>query len=67
MSRYTIDLGEKFDELLTALAKGKDITKSEIIRRAVASYAYLAKETEEGRRVSITDAGDRIVKDVVLP
>ena len=42
---------------------------AEIIRRAVASYAFLAQqvESEEGIKVSITDSEDQVLKDVVLP
>lgn len=68
MPSYTIDLGPKFDDLLTNLARTKETTKAEIIRRAVASYAYLQDHTKsEGLKVSITDTNDRVVKDVVLP
>ncbi len=69
MGRYTIDLGEKFEELLRELSREKGVTKSEVIRRAVASYGYLVRQSiaHPGTKVSITTADDKVMKDVVLP
>ncbi|MDQ2733029.1 MAG: ribbon-helix-helix protein, CopG family [Armatimonadota bacterium] len=67
MPRYTIDLGTKLDKLLDDLATSHEITKSEIIRRAVASYAYLDEERSQGKKISIVDEQNRTVKEVVLP
>jgi predicted transcriptional regulator len=69
MPRYTIDMGEDIDRLLSQLAATKGTTKSEIIRRALASYNYLITNAapEQGKKVSITDQEDRVLKDVVLP
>ncbi len=65
--RYTLDMGEKFDGLLQDLANAKETTKSEIIRRAVASYAYFSDEVSAGRKVAVSDGNGNIVKEVVLP
>jgi predicted transcriptional regulator len=69
VSRYTVDLGDQFDETLGELAAAKHTTKSDIIRRALASYAYLNKESSiaQGKKVSITNDEDRVLKDIVLP
>jgi predicted transcriptional regulator len=67
MKKYTIQLSNTFDEILDQEAEAKGISKSEVIRRAVASYAYLSEEMKEGRRVSITDKSGEVLKDVVLP
>lgn len=68
MSRYTFEFTEELDEALKHLAKKKGTTKADVLRRAVASYAYLDKEmTKTDQKVSITDGTDQVVKDVVLP
>ena len=70
MPRFTIDVGEKFDALLNGLAESEKTTKAEVVRRAVAYYAFLREQTDHGtngRKVSITDKEDRVLKDVVLP
>ena len=51
MSRFTLDLGPQFDEVLASLAKSREVPKSEIIRRAVASYAYLCDAYEAGKKI----------------
>ncbi len=68
MPRFTIDIDDKFNNVLSELAKGT--TKADVIRRAVASYQYLKAETSgqaSDKRISITDAAGNIQKDVVLP
>ena len=70
MPRYTIDVGDKFDSILKELSVANETTKSEIIRKAVALYSYLSQELENkerGKKLSITDREDRVLKDIVLP
>jgi hypothetical protein len=69
VANYTIKLSDDLERLLDQLAKAKQQTKSEIIRRAVASYSFLNEQAgpESVNKLSITDASDRVVKDVVLP
>lgn len=70
MSRYSVDLGDQFDSTLAQLAASKGTTKADIIRRALASYAYLSNEapTSDGeKKVSITDEEGTVLKDIVLP
>ena len=67
MPRLTVDVGSDFDKVLTDLSTSKETTKAEIIRRAVASYTYLNKQVQDGKKVSITTQEDKVVKDVILP
>ena len=67
MARYTLDLGPKFDKMLSELAENKETTKSEVIRRAVASYALLNQQTEQGNRISVLDEKSNVVREVLLP
>jgi hypothetical protein len=68
MPRLTIDLSEPVDQLLAEQAKKKGITKAELIRRAVSSYATLSDEVARGRKVGAAEKNsDRIVKEIVLP
>ncbi|MBV9657483.1 MAG: hypothetical protein JO295_05175 [Verrucomicrobia bacterium] len=68
-TRYTIDLDPNLDLTLTALAESKGTTKAEIIKRALASYSFISKQipADSGRKVSITDASDKVLKDIALP
>ena len=68
-SRYTIDLDPTADDTLSSLAAAKGTTKADIIKRALASYSFISEQTRanSGRKVSITDAEDNVLKDIVMP
>jgi len=69
MPRYTVDFSNDFDKLLSELASMKSLPKAEIIRRAVASYAFLDNQASKSsdNKISITDKNDKVIKDIVLP
>jgi predicted transcriptional regulator len=68
-TRYTIDLDKEFDQTLSGLAESKNTTKAEIIRRALATYSFITRQTpsESGKKVSITDQADKVLKDIAIP
>jgi predicted transcriptional regulator len=67
-TRFTMDVGPEFDRKLTELSTDEHVSKAEIIKRAVASYAYLKAETKSGNRVTITERETgHPLKDVILP
>jgi hypothetical protein len=66
MPRYTMDFDKAFDKTLGEIADGR--TKAEGIRRAVASYSYLRRETKSGKlRVALVDESGVVKKEIVLP
>ena len=65
MAKYTIDLGTEFEQQLNQVAKDKSLSKAEIIRRAVATYVVISRESGQGNKVAITDKQDRILKELV--
>ncbi len=68
MPQYSVNFTDNFDKVLADASKKQGTTKADIIRKAVASYVYLSKETvDTDRKVSITDANNRVIKDVMLP
>ena len=68
-SRFTIDLDSSFNQKLSTLAEEKNTTKAEIIKRALATYSYISGQmpTDSGRKVSITDSDDKVLKDIIIP
>ena len=62
----------KFDDIgfgrLSALAGEKQISPSEIIKRAVATYTFLSSEVPaaSGKKVSITSDKDEVLADIEL-
>ena len=68
MPRFTIDVDEKFDKLLSEIAEEKNSSKAEAIRAAVASYGFLQKQLKnKDVKVSITNQKDEVLKDIQLP
>jgi hypothetical protein len=63
--RLTLDMGEKFDHLLTEEADSSSTTKADIVRKAVMTYAFLRREVEAGGKISVTDP-DGNVRELVL-
>lgn len=67
MSRYRLTVNEQFDILLARAACLRGTSKAEVIRRAVALYAFLKNEIKiPGRKISFTDQNDNVLQDVVL-
>lgn len=74
--RYVIDFGDKAEALLEKLSKSRNVTKEEIIRRALATYNYLIgvlnadhlnTQKPNGMKLSITNESDEVIKDILLP
>jgi hypothetical protein len=68
MPRMTIDLPEKVDQILKDLAVKDEITKGEVLRRAIAIYKVLKDSGVEsgGNKVVITDPDNKILKEIVF-
>ena len=68
--KYEAEFSDGFDRLLARLAWEKGISKAEVIRNAVATYAYFQKElhSENGeKRHLVIREGDKILQRVNLP
>lgn len=65
--RLTIEFPDSVNEILKELAQKDETTKVDVLRRALAIYYYVHKEAKEkGRKLSITDDEDTIIKDIVF-
>ena len=68
---YEISFSREFDELLGRLAAKKGVDRTEVIRRAVASYFYLQNElkpdTENGEKHLVIRNGEEIIARIELP
>lgn len=68
MPRFTIDVDDKFNAVLTDLADGG--SKADVIRKAVATYKLLKSEVRDplsGNQVAISNASGQVEKVVILP
>ena len=67
MARLTVQFPEATSQMLAELSERDEVTKTEVLRRAIALYKYLENETRDGKRkVAIADENDRVVKEIVL-
>jgi predicted transcriptional regulator len=66
---YTLTLGDEMQALLEEIAREKDVSLSDVLRRAIASYVYLRDRQikDPTLRVSLTNALDQIVSYIELP
>jgi metal-responsive CopG/Arc/MetJ family transcriptional regulator len=64
--RYAIEFPSNLEDLLEELAKKRGVKKSEIIRRALASYAFLVEEKENGNKIIIEDKDSKALKELIF-
>lgn len=69
MPRYTMDLTDDFDSLLTEMAKKEGVSKSEIIRRSVAVYKFMEEEVTSvpNSKIVIASENNQVEKILVMP
>lgn len=69
VSTYDLRVNGSFNKLWEKLACDKGVTREVVLRRALASYAWITRELENypGSKLSITTLNDVVVRDVVLP
>lgn len=54
-TRLTVNINPETKKALEEIAKNRHVTVTEVIRRAVALYAFIEKEIADGNRVQIDD------------
>jgi hypothetical protein len=68
MKRLTLDMSPKMDDILTHLARGKSMSKAEVLRRAVALYNYVEEQLASGETsLTISNKQDEVIKEIVVP
>jgi len=54
-TRLTVNINPETKKALEEIAKNRHVTVTEVIRRAVALYAFIEKEIADGNRIQIDD------------
>lgn len=70
MPKLTVEFNEQLNQTIDQLARAQGVTKTDILRRAVALYDYVRKETSPERgdkKLSITTKDGKPLTDIVLP
>jgi predicted transcriptional regulator len=68
-SRYTrlnVNLNEETATALKEIARKRDVSVTEAIRRAIAILKFIEDETAAGHRIQIADARSGKVREIVL-
>jgi len=68
--KYILETSDNFDAVLRDLARRKGIIKAEVIRNAVASYAFLQRELqpdENGEKHLVIRNDEEILQRIELP
>lgn len=66
MARLTVQFPSKTDAILSELAEKEEITKTEVIRRALSLYKFLDREAKQkGLKIAIADQDDNIIKEIL--
>lgn len=67
MARLTVQFPDRTSQMLNELSEREQVSKTEILRRALSLYKYLDKETHGGdRKIVIADTKDQILKEIVI-
>jgi hypothetical protein len=64
MARLTVELNDALARVVDDLARTEGLARTHVVRRAIALLKFAADEKAGGRRLAVTDAEDRIVKQV---
>jgi metal-responsive CopG/Arc/MetJ family transcriptional regulator len=63
--RYTVEIPDKLSKVFKRIAAEAQISQSELMRRALLTYAVLHREISKGRQVSIILKG-KIERELIL-
>jgi predicted transcriptional regulator len=68
MGKYTIQINSEVEKLLDDLGAASPEDRATLIQKALASYIYLKQQSSAPNlNVSLTDADQRILKNIDLP
>lgn len=66
LARLSVNMNEDTAKSLSALSAQLGISKTEVVRRAVAIMQFVADEQAKGRKFLTMDSNDRNVRELVL-
>jgi hypothetical protein len=64
--RYAIEFPANIELLIDQLSEERGVSKSEIIRRALSSYAFLMQEKEKGNKIIVEDNESKAIKEIIF-
>jgi|FreactTroBogLake_1042271.scaffolds.fasta_scaffold05104_3 predicted transcriptional regulator len=64
--RINIELSEDLSEKLRALAKKRNTTVSDVMRRAISLESFFDKEISDGNKILIQESSNENLRQVIL-
>ena len=65
--RYNVTLPKKMDTILENISDQDDVSKGEVIRRALAIYDYLLKAKDADKKIVLRDDKANEETEIVFP
>lgn len=62
--QLTADISPELNETLEQLAKNANLTKSEILRRAIALMKVAAQAKEKGQKLALIDKNQQVLTEI---
>jgi predicted transcriptional regulator len=59
--RLSVNINDETAAALDELARKRQTTVTEIVRRAISVYKFIEDETESGKRLQLVDADDHAI------
>jgi len=66
MSKFTLEFGPQSTARLEQIAEGKELKKSEVVRRALELYSHLLEATEDDGKIVLQDKEGNAKEVVVI-
>ena len=66
MGRLSVQFDNKLSNKLAQIAKEKGVSKTEIIRRAIATYDTLGEEINDDGKIMVVKE-NKVVKQLIVP
>lgn len=63
--RLNVNITREMDSRLNALASAKGMTKSDVLRRALALFEVAASESNQGHKLAITSQDHKVLREIV--
>lgn len=63
--RLNVNITKEMDSRLNELAEAKGMTKSDMLRRALALFDLVANESNKGNKLAITSDSHEVLRELV--
>jgi predicted transcriptional regulator len=66
MPKLTVEFSDRVNQLLEEVAKRNDLTKADILRRAIALYGFVDANVHKDTQLAVTDKNGKVLQQIVV-